>query len=247
MLPVKNIEPLITVVTINYNNCEGLRSTIESVVCQSYQGFQYLIIDGKSNDGSISLLESYSRYSIDVHISEDEGIYHAMNIAIDLAKGEWIIFMNSGDIFFDKTTLETIMQNKDHSVSVLYGDWIYKESRKLIKASHKELNVRHQSVIYRKSLHAVYGSYVVNANVTISDYIFFSSIQKENWLYINEPLSVCDQGGVSSAVRHFYQKISVDYIFGKRTKLQTVFILLIYPIYRSVKRFTRYVSLFWEK
>ena len=81
----------LSVITINYNNRDGLKKTIESVVNQTYKDFEYIIIDGGSTDGSVEVLKEYSD-KIDYWVSEpDKGIYNAMNKGIDIAKGEYVM------------------------------------------------------------------------------------------------------------------------------------------------------------
>lgn len=95
----------LSVITINYNNRDGLKKTIESVVNQTYKDFEYIIIDGGSTDGSVEVLKEYSD-KIDYWVSEpDKGIYNAMNKGIDIAKGEYSLFINSGDCIYDDMTL----------------------------------------------------------------------------------------------------------------------------------------------
>src|SRR6478735_1115877 len=95
----------LSIITINYNNLQGLQKTIESVVSQSFKDFEYIIIDGGSTDGSKVLIEKYSE-SITYWVSEkDNGIYPAMNKGIQVANGEYLLFLNSGDWFYENTTL----------------------------------------------------------------------------------------------------------------------------------------------
>ena len=110
----------LSVITINYNNREGLRRTIESVVNQTWQEFEYIVIDGGSTDGSVDVIKQYSD-RIDYWVSEpDKGIYNAMNKGIDEAKGEYCNFMNSGDCFYENTTLENIKDELE-DVSIING------------------------------------------------------------------------------------------------------------------------------
>ena len=103
---------LYSVITINYNNCEGLRRTIESVVAQTCRDFEYIVIDGGSTDSSVEVIKEYDQ-SIDYWVSErDRGIYHAMNKGVAQAHGDYCIFMNSGDIFYDATVLERVQSAK---------------------------------------------------------------------------------------------------------------------------------------
>tara|TARA_B100000787_G_scaffold163703_1_gene145625 strand:+ start:46 stop:795 length:750 start_codon:yes stop_codon:yes gene_type:complete len=229
--------PRVTVITINYNDSDGLKTTIDSVVNQTYKNYQYLIIDGESTDGSIDVIKSYTQNEFDIVIKKDKGIYHAMNKGVSLASGEWLLFMNSGDVFLDKDSLSLAMNNTSDQIDVLYSDWIYASSKKHIHASKKNMTLRHQSVIYRKHLHNIYGTYLVSSGVTISDYIFFLSIENTRWKYHNAPLSICEEYGVSANVSHFYQKIAVDFIFKKYSRIKLVLILILYPIYKTLKSF----------
>ena len=96
----------LSIITINYNNKEGLLKTILSVVNQNHHDYEYIIIDGGSNDGSVDIYKDYADKN-DYWVSEkDKGIYNAMNKGIDVAKGEYCIFMNSGDTFYDSNTLQ---------------------------------------------------------------------------------------------------------------------------------------------
>ena len=229
-------DPSVTIVTINYNNLIGLKATIESVIQQNYSNFDYLIVDGESTDGSVELINQYDTNLCKALIEKDIGIYHAMNKAISIAKGEWLIFMNSGDIFTDYCSLELAMKDVEAGNEVIFADWIYATSEKYIKASKKNMTIRHQSVIYKKSLHDIYGTYVVSQNVTISDYIFFSSLNQVSWKYHNKPLSICEETGISSQVKHFQQRIAVDFIFGRYSISRLIITFLLHPCYRFLKK-----------
>ena len=97
-----------SIITINYNNADGLRRTIESVVSQTYADYEYLIIDGGSTDGSVNAIKEYED-KISYWVSEkDGGIYNAMNKGVKVAHGEYLIFMDSGDVFYNDRVLENI-------------------------------------------------------------------------------------------------------------------------------------------
>lgn len=103
----------LSIITINYNNRSGLRKTIESIVNQTLQEFEYIIIDGGSTDGSVEVIKEYAD-RIDYWVSEpDKGIYDAMNKGIDQAKGEYCLFMNSGDCVYLPTTVAEVYTQLD--------------------------------------------------------------------------------------------------------------------------------------
>lgn len=112
----------ISIITINYNNREGLRRTIESVVNQICRDFEYIIIDGGSTDGSVDVIKQYAD-QIDYWVSEpDKGIYNAMNKGVAVAKGEYCLFMNSGDAFYTNDVIKLVYKKTDFRSDIIAGD-----------------------------------------------------------------------------------------------------------------------------
>ena len=117
-----------SIITVNYNNRDGLRKTIESVINQTCRDFEYIVIDGGSTDGSVDVLKEYDK-NIDYWVSEpDKGIYNAMNKGITQAHGEYLNFMNSGDCFYDKNVLENLCEKGLSSDIIVGRDYHFKES-----------------------------------------------------------------------------------------------------------------------
>lgn len=113
----------LSIITICYNDKEGLQRTLESVKSQSIHDFQYIVIDGASKDGSAELLNEYASV-IDYSVSEpDSGIYNAMNKGIRVAAGEYCLFMNAGDALFADDTIERVLPLLD-GTDFLSGDTI---------------------------------------------------------------------------------------------------------------------------
>lgn len=149
----------ITVITVNLNNKEGLRKTLDSVFSQTMRDFELVVIDGDSSDGSRSLLEAETA-RIDKWVSEkDRGIYHAMNKGVALSTGEYVIFMNSGDTFYADTVLEQVVPLLlDKSIYV--GDLYRPERRKKIVRAPERVyfhylvtrTLSHQAAFIRREL-----------------------------------------------------------------------------------------------
>ena len=114
--------PILSVITINYNNYSGLQKTIESVINQTNKKFEYLIIDGGSYDESIAIIESHSN-KINYWISEiDNGIYDAMNKGILNSNGDYVLFLNSGDTFYNNNVVEHFYNYIQTNCSeIIYG------------------------------------------------------------------------------------------------------------------------------
>lgn len=112
-----------SIITVNYNNHIGLRHTINSVINQTFHDYEFIIVDGGSNDGSIEVIKEYSN-RITYWVSErDKGVYNAMNKGIAQAKGDYINFMNSGDVFYGHDTLEIVCHHMDDSDFVIGKDY----------------------------------------------------------------------------------------------------------------------------
>lgn len=166
-----------SIITINFNNREGLCKTIESVVSQSFKDYEYIIIDGGSTDGSVDVIKQYAD-KIDYWVSEpDKGIYNAMNKGILKAHGEYLNFMNSGDYFFDNNVLEKV--NPFLKADIIQG-LIYDNAKKdFSKIYFDKLSMRyfyegtiwHQAGFFNKSL---FKDSLYNENYKIvSDWLFY--------------------------------------------------------------------------
>lgn len=100
--------PKLSIITINLNNKLGLQRTIESVSLQIFKDYEFIVIDGGSNDGSIELLERYKNIITKSVSERDSGIYNAMNKGIQLATGEYLYFLNAGDVLTTPEVLESV-------------------------------------------------------------------------------------------------------------------------------------------
>lgn len=117
--------PRISVVTVCFNAVNTIEKTILSVINQTYQNVEYIIIDGASTDGTIDIVNKY-RDKITYFVSEpDKGIYDAMNKGIKAATGDWIHFLNAGDTYHDNTILECFFPLIEDSTQIAYGDTLY--------------------------------------------------------------------------------------------------------------------------
>ena len=171
----------ISVITINYNNIKGLEYTIKSIENQTNQDFEFIVIDGGSNDGAKELIESNKR--INYWVSEkDTGVYNAMNKGIRQAKGKYVIFMNSGDAFYDDNTIKKIIPFLENETGIVYGNSNYFDDKGVIgvmKAPVKlgfkfflNSGINHQAVFIKRQL--FYDSFFYNEEYKIcSDWDFF--------------------------------------------------------------------------
>ncbi|MBN8703428.1 MAG: glycosyltransferase [Bacteroidetes bacterium] len=159
------MNPKISIVTVVYNSKDLIEHTIISVLEQSFQDFEFIVVDGASKDGTLEVINKY-KHKISKIISEkDKGIYDAMNKGLNLASGDYILYLNSGDEFFDRTTLEKVLTSTNDA-DIVYGKTsVIGNDRGIIgdarlkpphKLSWKSLQygmcVCHQSFIPKRSL-----------------------------------------------------------------------------------------------
>lgn len=150
-----------SIITINFNNKEGLRKTLDSVVCQTFTDYELIVIDGGSTDGGAALLEEYGKY-ITFGVSEpDKGVYNAQNKGVQHASGEYCIFMNSGDLFYDSHVLENVSAELKNGIDIAVGDtYFYKDESENRYAYAPEyitlwrvyIGINHQSAFIKRQL-----------------------------------------------------------------------------------------------
>lgn len=222
----------LSVITICYNDRNGLLKTLESVKSQSSHDFQYIVIDGASKDGSADLLTEYASV-IDYSVSEaDKGIYNAMNKGICEAKGEYCLFMNAGDAFYANDTVEKVLPLLD-GTDFLSGDThcvFHKDKSTVWKAVNNVTtylmaiySLSHQATFIRTEL-LKQRPYREDLKV-VSDWeqMFYELIICDR-SYKRLNLNICKfaQGGVSSSqaeTREKERQIVLDEHFSK--KMQT--------------------------
>lgn len=197
-----------SIITVNYNNKEGLRKTIESVIHQTYRDFEYIVIDGGSTDGSADVLKDYND-RIAYWVSEpDKGIYNAMNKGIAKARGEYLNFMNSGDCYYDVDILEKIVKYNYDTDFIVGKDYHFNEKLHKGHASIQPprttmihffvATLDHQSSFIRRDLFND-SPYDENYRL-VSDWIFFTEkIIKEQKQVQFIPEIICrrEEGGIS--------------------------------------------------
>ena len=150
--------PLLSVITVCYNAKETIENTILSVIKQSYNNVEYVIIDGASTDGTLDLIKKYES-KINYWISEpDKGIYDAMNKATKVATGDYLFFLNSDDIFYNNDVLSEFAAVLNSNNTIYYGDVIFSKWRL------SYTNICHQAIFYPK---IVFKNYSYNTRYKI--------------------------------------------------------------------------------
>ena len=206
----------VSVVTINYNNVAGLKRTLESVNTQTCNDYELVIVDGGSYDGSKAVIEEYvANHSNVTWVSEpDKGIYNAMNKGVRMSSGEYCIFMNSGDCFYDCKVLEASMGYLDGEKFILTGT-ANVEGRMIKAPVEEELSLSffvkeslcHQSTFIKKEL-LIRIPYNESRKIVGDAEFFFQSLILESVPYQNIPVcvSLYEIAGASSNIEESFKE-----------------------------------------
>ncbi|WP_163400280.1 glycosyltransferase family 2 protein [Flavobacterium fluviatile] len=197
----------LSIITINYNDIRGLQKTVESVIKQSSKDFEYIVIDGGSADGSAEYVLAHDEY-LNYWVSEpDQGIYNAMNKGILNAKGDYFLFLNSGDVLVDDPEIISKIVSILNHRAVYYAP-IYieqNENQKIVDYPSKidekfafTNTICQQAVIYHAS---VFENNLFDEKLKyISDWKMHFSLfkRKIKFIHLNIPFAIYDSNGLTS-------------------------------------------------
>lgn len=196
----------ITIASVVLNAKNNIEETIQSVINQTYKNIEYVIIDGESNDGTIDILKKYEHEIAKLLIEKDKGLYDAMNKALDLATGDYIIFMNSGDTFVTPYIIDGVVNSLKNNNAVYYGNVILLNTKEKNASffggyfgKHRLCfkNICHQAIFYPKSLYKTH-KYDLTYKI-FADYMYNISLKAENvqFVYLKTIISFFELGGLS--------------------------------------------------
>ncbi len=214
--------PLISIITVSYNEENNIENTINSVINQSYTNIEYIIVDGGSTDKTINIIKKYE-YHIDYYISEkDDGIYDAMNKGIALSNGKYLFFLNSGDSIVDGDTIKFMVENMNHkSPSILYGKVILRSSEgEALGENLKELSddniligypIPHQSTLFPAEFFNSIGYYDINYSLAADyEWCLKAKIKRLPFTKIDRQIANFQVGGTHSKLSDL---LNLQYIF----------------------------------
>lgn len=204
---------ILSIITINWNNAQGLERTIRSVVSQNYKDFEYLIIDGGSTDGSVDIIKKYaSSFHINWVSEPDKGIYNAMNKGILKASGEYLHFLNSGDMLYDDNVVAQMVEmiEKYKHPAMLTG-YMYLQmpdgslKKKAIGDNYSFIrfyttSINHPATYIKRELFDKFGLYDESLKI-VSDWKWFTQVVAFNRKFpriVHVNVSIFDLTGIST-------------------------------------------------
>ena len=255
----------ISVITCTYNASAVLKRTLESIYNQCYTNIEHIIIDGKSKDDTLSIVGDYRnqidnngcRYNLVVISEPDKGLYDAMNKAIDLATGDFLVYLNAGDKFHDHKTLETVAKTVEDAkadVGVVYGDTdIVDDNGCYIKKRHHSVPEKLSWKSFKNGMLVCHQSFY--ANVSIAKNVFYDlnykfsadvdwcirimkNAEKNNMLLVNTHSVLTDflDGGLTTA-NHRKSLIERFDVMRRHYGLFVALFMHVVFVFRSVLKF----------
>ena len=266
----------LSIITINYNNKAGLEKTVQSVVSQTWQDFEFIVIDGNSSDGSKDVLNAYSSFFTYAVSEPDSGIYNAMNKGIKISTGDYLMFLNSGDALIDNNILEKLNAELNGQYDIYYGDILHIDGIKQeVRTSPKNLNfaffyeqnISHQASFIKAKLFKDIFLYNENLKI-VSDWEFFTYAickREATYKHLDSVIVTYDGTGISSnsintpeitkerdaSLHRYFPEFVKDYEYLKEIKFKKAeqfMHIKKYPIaYKILKGFMNIILLFLPK
>ena len=250
----------VSIVIVTLNTKFSFLKTVHSAIKQSYLNKEIIIVDGNSSDGTINEIKRLKKNFSKIVIDIDKGIYDAMNKGIALSTGNWILFLNSGDIFYNKKILyEIFNKNSIRKKDVIFGDTyvVNKNMQYLVKGQNFSPNTYimpfcHQSTLVKSS---ILKKYNFSLNYTYSsDFDFFKKCfeKKKIFYYLNTPITIVEANGLSDTNRNdvynenirILNKYNSTYIV-----IQKLYILKLYNLIQNLCKIIlpEYIKFFFLK
>lgn len=232
----------ISIITVCFNSEKTIKDTLESVLKQTYTNYEYLIIDGKSSDNTLSILKKYeSKFQGKMRVisEKDNGLFDAMNKGIKLATGDIIGIINSDDILAHKKVFQTIVENIEHYDGVYSNllmldenlDKPYRlfQSKKVSKKWG--WHMPHPTLYLKKEVYKKFGTFDLNYKISADlDFMLRIIHSKVKLKYINDYFVLMRVGGTSTkGLKGYYENFKESYQVLKHNKV-------VFPFITNMKR-----------
>lgn len=209
----------LSVVTVTYNAQNILRDTLDSLLQQKFNDYELIVIDGKSTDKTMSIVSEYSDMFSNIKIisEKDCGIYDAMNKGVSMAEGEYVYFLNAGDVLWDNSVLDKVYIWMSKGCDLIYGDIVNEKGRKRYTDKINNLFFLQEKMICHQAIF-VKRVYLTETSFNCKykycadrDWLYHLYKNKIEFTHIDCIIVRYDDNGVSSSIDDF-QKDSLSVI-----------------------------------
>lgn len=197
--------PPISIITVSYNTKKTIEATILSVINQSYENIEYIIIDGGSTDGTVDIIKQYQA-KIAYWVSEpDQGIYDAMNKGINMATGKYVIFIQAGDLLKKNILNDLLPEFISDECTFLYGNVLMKDINQVYNGKYNKYksmlsSICQQAIFYHKDIFKIVGKHEIKYKV-LADRVLNIKCFSEKRIkkkFVNKIIADYEGGGFSA-------------------------------------------------
>ncbi len=200
--------PMVSIIIPTFNSASTIRTTLDSVINQTYKNIEVLVLDNISKDATCNIVNEFIEKcpNIILYSEKDQGVYDAMNKGIKLSKGDYLYFMGSDDVFYNNETLNLIFTKENLKYDFIYGNVEFKKSKKiysgksnLSKLVEEQISICHQAIFYSMRVFEIVGNYNLKYFIH-ADYDFNIRCFKSEELkikYINIIVAIFNEAGLS--------------------------------------------------
>lgn len=227
---------LVSIITVTYNAESVLEKTIESVLSQTYDLIEYIIIDACSKDGTHAIIERYKSQIQRVVVEPDDGLYDAMNKGIELAQGEIIGILNAGDVYRPKTVelvareyFEATLKSCEvcESKVIVTGDmvkfnssgsqFVVRRKEAALKRVAESMPINHPSTFVGRTVYQTVGCFDLTYKIcSDNDFIWRCILEGVRFRFVSEVLSEMELGGVSEQPNSIIKRTKEHYLIRQR-------------------------------
>ena len=220
---------LISIITVCYNSEKTIWDTIKSVLSQDYDNFEYIIVDGKSKDKTLDIINNFNDSRIRVISEKDNGIYDAMNKGIKLATGDIIATINSDDVLDNNKIFSSIINNFNEDDEIIYGDIKYynedftKVIRDYVSGENTSLSwcPAHPSMYVRKEVFDKVGVYDTQFKICADyDFMIRCNVNNIKYKYLKQYVVKMRYGGTSNGVKGYIENFNESVKVLKKNKVK---------------------------
>ncbi len=247
---MSKVSPRFSIITVTHNAENDIEKTFESIKAQSFADYEVILVDGKSEDGTIERVQKLDMPSLTIISEVDHGIYDAMNKGISVASGEYIYFLNAADYFMNNLVIENVNKiiNELGSPDLYYGDIVGYVGDETTYLKQPEIESRqfflrkticHQAMFVRKELFSICGNFNIKYKIA-ADFAWLANAyinHNKKFSYHSFPICYYCLSGLSVKKNYFYERYT---ILKKYFSLQQILFNLYLPwMYKRIKRLAR--------
>lgn len=243
--------PKVTIITVCYNSEGTIADTINSVLSQSFENFEIIIIDGESTDSTLKILSHFDDERISILSETDDGIYDAMNKGLAMANGDIISILNSDDMFANDNVLSTVMNKfKTSNADIIYAGISYINQNKVLKADwlpsdfirgsyKKGFHTPHPGFFVKRKIYAAYGNFDTSMKVAADFDLMLRFMENKNIRSerLDEIVVLMRTGGASTKWRNILIGLKDIRKSLVKSELKTNFFL--YSFHRYLSKISR--------